>query len=65
MKQFVERVDRQQTMLLPEHLEGYVDENSPVCAIDAFADILISQHLATIRSLLPLVMTCPLKLSSL
>jgi len=33
-------VDRQQTMLLPEHLDDYVDENSPVRAVDAFLDML-------------------------
>ena len=36
MTQFIEGFDRQQTMLLPEHLDDYVDENSPVRAIDAF-----------------------------
>jgi transposase len=40
MTQFIEGLDRQQTMLLPEHLDDYVDENSPVRAIDAFANIL-------------------------
>jgi transposase len=40
MTQFIEGLDRQQTMLLPEHLDDYVDENSPVRAIDAFTDIL-------------------------
>lgn len=38
MTQFIEGLDRQQTMLLPECLDDYVDENSPVRAIDAFAD---------------------------
>ena len=40
MKQFIEGMDRQQVMLLPECVDDYVDENSPVRAIDAFADIL-------------------------
>ena len=40
MAQFIEGLDRQQTMLLPERLDDYVDENSPVRAIDAFADML-------------------------
>ena len=40
MTQFIEGLDRQQTMLLPEYLDDYVDENSPVRAIDAFADML-------------------------
>ena len=40
MTHFIEGLDRQQTMLLPDHLDDYVDENSPVRAIDAFADML-------------------------
>jgi transposase len=40
MTQFIEGLDRQQSMLLPNHLDDYVDESSPVRAIDAFADIL-------------------------
>jgi transposase len=40
MAQFIEGFDRQQTMLLPEHLDDYVDEKSPVRAIDAFIDLL-------------------------
>ena len=40
MAQFIEGLDRQQSMLLPEHLDDYVDKNSPVRAIDAFTDIL-------------------------
>ena len=40
MTQFIEGLDRQQTMLLPERLDDYVDENSPVRAIDVFADTL-------------------------
>ena len=40
MTHFIEGLDRQQTMLLPEHLDDYVDENCPVRAIDAFADVL-------------------------
>ncbi len=40
MSLFIEGLDRQQTMLLPEHLDDYVDEHNPVRAIDAFADML-------------------------
>lgn len=40
MAGFIEGFDRQQTMLLPEHLDDYVDENSPVRAVDAFLDML-------------------------
>lgn len=36
MAQFIEGLDRRQSMLLPEHL----DENSSVRSIDAFVDIL-------------------------
>jgi transposase len=40
MGQFIEGVDRQQAMLLPECLEDYVGEDSAVRAIDAFIDML-------------------------
>lgn len=40
MAHFIEGLDRQQTMLLPEHLDDYVDENSCVRAIEAFSDML-------------------------
>lgn len=40
MAQFIEGLDRQQTMLLSECLDDYVDENSHVRAIDTFADML-------------------------
>jgi transposase len=40
MGHFIEGVDRQQALLLPECLDDYVDENSPVRAIDAFVDML-------------------------
>jgi transposase len=40
MARFIEGLDRQQTMLLPEYLDDYVDENSPVRAADAFLDML-------------------------
>jgi len=40
MKQFIEGVDRQQAILLPEYLDDYVDENNPVQAIDAFVDLV-------------------------
>lgn len=40
MGQFIEGVDRQQALLLPDCLDDYVDENSPVRAIDAFVDML-------------------------
>ena len=40
MSHFIEGLDRQQTMLLSEHLDDYVDKHSPVRAIDTFADML-------------------------
>ncbi|GFE63148.1 hypothetical protein KIN_02220 [Litoreibacter roseus] len=40
MGQFIEGVDRQQALLLPECLDDYVNENNPVRAIDAFVDML-------------------------
>ena len=40
MTYFIESLDRQQTMLLPEHLYDYVDETRHVRAIDAFAGML-------------------------
>ena len=35
MKGFVQVVDRQQTTLLPECLDDWVDESDPVRAVDA------------------------------
>jgi hypothetical protein len=40
MSHFIEGLDRQQTMLLPEQIDDYVDENNAVRAIDALADML-------------------------
>lgn len=40
MKRFIEGVDRHQVMLLPNCLDDYVKEESPVRAVDAFVDIL-------------------------
>src|SRR6185312_8833131 len=40
MKGFVEAADRQQTTLLPECLDDWVDESSPVRAVDVFVDTL-------------------------
>ena len=40
MTQVIAGLDRQQTMVLAEHLEDYVDESRPVRAIDAFVDAL-------------------------
>jgi len=40
MKRFVEGVDREQSTLLPECLDDFIDEINPVRAIDAFVDAL-------------------------
>jgi hypothetical protein len=55
MGHFIEGLDRQQAMLLPEHPEDYVDERSPVRTIDALPTCWISRSLASTRSPLPLV----------
>ncbi len=40
MKRFIEGADRCQVMLLPDRLDDYVDEESPVRAVDAFVGML-------------------------
>ena len=40
MSGFIECVDRQQVMLLPDCLDDYVDETNPVRVVDAFVDML-------------------------
>ena len=40
MKRFVEGADREQSTLLPECLDDWIDEGNPVRAIDAFGDAL-------------------------
>ena len=40
MKGFVEGADRQQTTLLPECLDDWVDGSNPVRAVDVFVDAL-------------------------
>jgi transposase len=40
MKRFVKGVDREQSTLLPECLDDFIDEINPVRAIDAFVDAL-------------------------
>ena len=40
MKRFVAGADRSQSTLLPECLDDFIDESSPVRAIDAFVDAL-------------------------
>ncbi|MGA7450887.1 MAG: transposase, partial [Rhodoplanes sp.] len=38
MKRFVAGVDREQSTLLPECLDDFIDESNPVRVIDAFVD---------------------------
>jgi transposase len=38
MKGFVQGTDRQQTTLLPERLDDWVDESNAVRAVDVFVD---------------------------
>src|SRR6202011_4286114 len=40
MRGFVQGADRQQTTLLPECLDDWVDESNPVRAVDVFVDAL-------------------------
>jgi len=40
MKRFVEGADRGQSMLFPECLEDWIDEDNPVRVIDIFVDEL-------------------------
>jgi transposase len=40
MKRFIEGLGRNQTTLLPECIDDYVDEENPVRAIDTFVDML-------------------------
>lgn len=40
MKRFVAGVDREQSTLLPECLDDFIDESNPVRVIDAFVDAL-------------------------
>src|SRR5438552_13045601 len=40
MRRFVEQADRGQWTLLPECLDDFIDENSPVRVIDVFVDAL-------------------------
>jgi transposase len=40
MKRFVAGVDREQSTLLPECLDDFIDESNPVRVIDAFVGVL-------------------------
>ncbi len=40
MGRFVEQADREQSALLPDCLDDFIDESNPVRAIDAFVDAL-------------------------
>ena len=45
MKGFVQGADRQQTTLLPECLDDWVNESNPVRAVDVFVDALELRNL--------------------
>ena len=38
MKRFIEGVDREQSTLLPESLDEWIDESNPVRAVDVFVE---------------------------
>lgn len=38
MKRFVEGVDRSQSVLFPERLDDYIDDDNPVRIVDVFVD---------------------------
>jgi hypothetical protein len=38
MKRFIEGADREQSTLLPESLEDWIDDSNPVRAVDVFVD---------------------------
>ncbi len=40
MKRFVEGADRSQSVLFPERLDDYIDDDHPVRVIDVFVDEL-------------------------
>jgi len=48
MKRFVEGADRGQSMLLPECLDDWINEENPVRVIDAFVDALDQDPLRSI-----------------
>ncbi|MGA3112056.1 MAG: transposase [Candidatus Bathyarchaeia archaeon] len=51
MSEHVEGLNRNQTALFPEMLEGYVDEDNPVRFIDGFVDNLNLEKLGFIHSI--------------
>ena len=51
MQGFVQGADRQQTTLLPECLDDWVDEGNSIRAVDVFVDALELRDLATACSL--------------
>src|SRR6266536_835827 len=62
MKGFVQVADRQQTTLLPECPDDWVDESNPVRAVDVFVDALADEDGQKMRIYLTKACrTCPLK----
>ena len=48
MKRYIEGVDRSQGTLLPEQLDDWVHEDSPVRVVDVFVDELNLAHLGAL-----------------
>jgi transposase len=46
MKRFIEGADRNQTTLLPECLDNWIDAGNPVRVVDAFVDALDLKQLS-------------------
>ena len=44
MKRFIEGADREQSTLLPESLDEWIDDSNPVRAVDVFVDAAQSRQ---------------------
>jgi hypothetical protein len=53
MKRFVEGVDRSQSVLFPERLDEYIDEDNPVRVVDVFVDERRWEHEAVLDAMQP------------
>jgi hypothetical protein len=51
MKRFVEGVDRSQSVLFPERLDEYIDEDNPVRVVDVFVDERRWEHEAVLDAM--------------
>ena len=59
MQGFVRGADRQQTTLLPECLDDWVDESNPVRVVDVFVDALELRDLGLFTPVVHLVDAVP------